>query len=151
MSPIENHVALVGPVEDRIALAKARCIHQASRRRDLAFVTLTCDGLPDAVLESELFGHRRGAFPGAFRDMAGAFERAGSGTLFVARIDLLPSRLIPPFHDALATGSSHRIGAGNHRYAVTARVICTSPYADWSASSSLKALMTPFAHVPLSR
>jgi transcriptional regulator with GAF, ATPase, and Fis domain len=67
----------------------ARAIHSASRRKDGPFVVVDCAALPTSTLQSELFGHRRGAFSGAERDRIGRFEAAEGGTLFFDQIDEL--------------------------------------------------------------
>ncbi|MFO0985669.1 MAG: sigma-54 dependent transcriptional regulator, partial [Planctomycetota bacterium] len=64
----------------------AREIHQRSSRRAMAFVEVNCGALPENLLESELFGHVRGAFTGALRDKVGKFEHAGGGTIFLDEI-----------------------------------------------------------------
>lgn len=63
-----------------------RAIHYGSRRADRAFVTENCGALSDQILESELFGHKRGAFTGAFEDRVGLFEQADGGTIFLDEI-----------------------------------------------------------------
>jgi DNA-binding NtrC family response regulator len=84
-------VLLTGPTGSGKTLA-ARIIHQHSARRDAPFVTLHCGALQEQLLESELFGHERGAFTGAVNDRAGHIERARGGTLFLDEIgDISPT------------------------------------------------------------
>lgn len=64
----------------------ARAVHYASRRADGAFVVENCGALPDTLLESELFGHKRGAYTGAFEDRLGLFQQADGGTIFLDEI-----------------------------------------------------------------
>ncbi len=68
----------------------ARALHRASLRREGPFVTVSCSSIPETLLESELFGHEKGAFTGALRRHAGYFERAHGGTLFLDDIDDVP-------------------------------------------------------------
>jgi two-component system response regulator GlrR len=68
----------------------AKGIHRASRRRDRAFVAVNCAAIPESLLESELFGHRRGSFSGATEDHVGLIESADGGTLFLDEIGDMP-------------------------------------------------------------
>jgi two-component system response regulator PilR (NtrC family) len=68
----------------------ARAIHYNGSRRDKPFIAVNCGAIPDTLIESELFGHRRGAFTGAVRDKVGYFEAANNGTLFLDEISTLP-------------------------------------------------------------
>ncbi len=70
----------------------ARALHDRSRRQAGPFVAINCAGLTDSLLESELFGHVRGAFTGAINDRPGAFKLAGAGTLFLDEIGDLPPK-----------------------------------------------------------
>ena len=71
----------------------AKAIHQRSNRRDKPMVSINCTAIPDTLLESELFGYRKGAFTGADRDHDGYFKRAHGGTLFIDDIDDLPLKV----------------------------------------------------------
>src|SRR5579864_3198971 len=71
----------------------ARAIHEASPRRHHRFIALNCAAIPSALLESELFGHERGAFTGAWAQTKGRFQMADGGTLFLDEIGDLPLEL----------------------------------------------------------
>ncbi|MCK5898879.1 MAG: sigma-54 factor interaction domain-containing protein, partial [Methylococcales bacterium] len=68
----------------------ATAIQQASARADEAFVVLNCAALPEGIIESELFGHKKGAFTGATANKQGIFQTANGGTLFLDEINSLP-------------------------------------------------------------
>jgi transcriptional regulator with GAF, ATPase, and Fis domain len=71
----------------------ADCIHQLSRRRDKPFVKVNCAALPESLIESELFGHEKGAFTGAHEKRIGKFEKADKGTIFLDEIGEMPAEL----------------------------------------------------------
>jgi anaerobic nitric oxide reductase transcription regulator len=89
----------------------ARAIHDGSRRRDAALIQVNCAALPDGVIESELFGHVRGAFTGAVANRAGKFELADGGTLFLDEIGELPLGAQAKLLRALQEGEVQRVGA----------------------------------------
>ncbi|HUA20611.1 MAG TPA: sigma-54 dependent transcriptional regulator [Bryobacteraceae bacterium] len=89
----------------------ARAIHEASPRRNHRFVGLNCAAIPSALLESELFGHERGAFTGAVTQMAGRFQLADGGTLFLDEIGDLPLELQPKLLRALQEQEFERLGS----------------------------------------
>ena len=88
----------------------ARAIHYNSPRMKRPFITVNCGALPDTLVQSELFGHRKGAFTGADRHRAGKFVAADGGTLFLDEIGELPLDLQPKILRALQTGEVDRIG-----------------------------------------
>ena len=89
----------------------ARAVHDSSSRRNEALIYVNCAALPEAVVESELFGHLRGAFTGATADRAGKFEVAHRGTLFLDEIGELPLSVQPKLLRALQEGEIQRVGS----------------------------------------
>jgi DNA-binding NtrC family response regulator len=88
----------------------ARALHAHSSRSDGPFISLNCGAMSEGVLESELFGHARGAFTGAVGDHAGVFERADGGTLFLDEVAEMPLGMQTRFLRALETGEFTRVG-----------------------------------------
>jgi DNA-binding NtrC family response regulator len=109
-APTTSPVLITGESGTGKELA-AQALHRASPRRDEAFEVVDCGGLPATLIESELFGHVRGAFTGAHDDRAGAFERAHGGTLFLDELGELPLELQPKLLRALGEREIRRIGA----------------------------------------
>ena len=95
--------------------AAARSIHDASSRRDAPYVIVDCGALPATLLESELFGHEKGAFTGAAERRIGAFEAAHGGTIFLDEIGELPLDLQPKLLRVLESRQIRRIGNATHR------------------------------------
>jgi two-component system response regulator PilR (NtrC family) len=89
LSTVQSTVLLVGESGTGKELF-ARAIHYNGSRRTKPFVAVNCGAIPDSLIESELFGHRRGSFTGATRDKVGYFEAAHGGTLFLDEISTLP-------------------------------------------------------------
>ena len=90
VAPGEFNVLIQGPSGTGKELV-ARAVHETSSRADGPFVAVNCTAIPETLLESELFGYRKGAFTGADRDHAGYFTRADGGSLFLDDIDDLPA------------------------------------------------------------
>ncbi len=89
----------------------ARALHRLSARREAAFIPVNCSAIAESLIESELFGHEKGAFSGADRLRKGAFEEANGGTLFLDEIGELPPDLQPKLLRALEQGEVKRVGA----------------------------------------
>jgi formate hydrogenlyase transcriptional activator len=103
----------------------ARAIHEASNRRDRVLVKVNCAALPSGLIESELFGHERGAFTGALSRRIGRFELADGGTIFLDEIGDLPTELQAKLLHVLQEGEFERVG-GTRTIKVDARVIAAT-------------------------
>ncbi len=90
----------------------ARAIHRASRRRDKPFEAINCGSLAEGVLESELFGHEKGAFTGAVSRRAGMFERANTGTIFLDEVGETSANMQVRLLRVLESGDVLRVGGG---------------------------------------
>jgi DNA-binding NtrC family response regulator len=100
----------------------ARAIHRSSTRKDRPFVSLNCAAVPGELIESELFGHEKGAFTGAIKQKVGKFERAHRGTLFLDEVGDMPPAMQAKLLRVLQTGELERVG-GNETIRVDARVL----------------------------
>ena len=101
----------------------ARLIHQQSRRRAVKLVALNCAAVPDSLLESELFGHVRGSFTGAYRDKPGLLELANGGTIFLDEIGETSLRMQALMLRFLENGEIWRIGADRVQATSDVRVV----------------------------
>ena len=103
----------------------ARAIHAESPRKAAPFVVVDCGAVSYSLIESELFGHERGAFTGAVAARAGAFETAGRGTLFLDEVGELPLDVQPKLLRVLESGEFRRVG-GNRPQRSEARIIAAT-------------------------
>ena len=103
----------------------ARAIHQLSPRRDHAFVKLNCSAIPSGLLESELFGHEKGAFTGAIAQKIGRLELAHQGTFFLDEVGDLPPELQPKILRALQEKEFERVG-GTRTIPVNVRLVAAT-------------------------
>ena len=104
----------------------AQAIHYESSRADKAFVAVNCAGLPETLLESELFGHVRGSFTGAYRDKLGKLEMADSGTVFLDEIGEMTLRMQGLLLRFLETGELQKVGADHVTRRVSVRVVAAT-------------------------
>ncbi|MEK7330420.1 MAG: sigma-54 dependent transcriptional regulator [Candidatus Eisenbacteria bacterium] len=103
----------------------ARALHAASPRREMPFVAVNCSAIPEELIESELFGHERGAFTGATQARRGRFEEAHGGTLFLDEVGDLSPRAQTKLLRVLQEGELSRVG-GNRVIKVDVRVIAAT-------------------------
>src|ERR1700727_2729879 len=110
-----------GAAKERIA----RAIHNLSDRKERAFVKLNCAAIPLGLLESELFGHEKGAFTGAIAKKTGRFELANKGTLFLDEVGDIPLELQAKLLRVLQEQEFERLGS-NHTHKVDVRLIAAT-------------------------
>jgi DNA-binding NtrC family response regulator len=131
MSRLLAQIDLVAASETRVCILGetgtgkelvARAIHEKSARRENAFVTLNCAAVPAELIESELFGHEKGAFTGAAAKHAGKFEQADGGTLFLDEIGDMPLAMQAKLLRVLEEGEVERVG-GDKPIRVNVRVL----------------------------
>jgi transcriptional regulator with GAF, ATPase, and Fis domain len=103
----------------------ARALHERSRRADKPLVIFDCSAFPENLLESELFGHEKGAFSGAIKTHRGVFERAEGGTIFFDELGEMSINLQPKFLRALESGEIRRVG-GERTIKTDVRVVAAT-------------------------
>ena len=124
VAPTDASVLLLGESGTGKELL-ARAIHNLSDRKNAPFVAINCGAIPEALLESELFGHEKGAFTGAIRQVKGKIELAQRGTLFLDEIGDMPMSLQVKLLRFLQERVIERIG-GRDQIAVDVRIICAT-------------------------
>jgi formate hydrogenlyase transcriptional activator len=124
IAPVDSAVLIQGETGTGKEVI-ARAIHEASPRRHNRFIALNCAAIPSALLESELFGHERGAFTGACTQTKGRFQMADGGTLFLDEIGDMPLELQPKLLRALQEREFERLGS-NQTVRVNARVVAAT-------------------------
>jgi two-component system NtrC family response regulator len=103
----------------------ARGLHEASSRSGAAFVAINCAAIPENLLESELFGHEKGAFTGAVKTTEGKIEQANGGTLFLDEVGDIPLQLQVKLLRFLQERTIERIG-GRRAIPVDTRIVCAT-------------------------
>src|SRR5207237_6864688 len=124
VAPTESTVMICGETGTGKELA-ARTLYQQSKRADMPFVPVNCGALSENLVESELFGHRKGAFTGAERDHKGLFEVADGGTLFLDEVGELNKNIQVKLLRFLESGEIRRVG-DTEPFRVSVRVICAT-------------------------
>ncbi|RMG17702.1 MAG: FHA domain-containing protein [Deltaproteobacteria bacterium] len=124
IAPMDVTVLITGETGTGKELA-ARAIHALSGRRDGPFEVLDCGAIPPNLIESQIFGHEKGAFTGADRARAGAFERADGGTIFLDELGELRLDLQPRLLRALENGEVRRVGSNRVKH-VDVRVVAAT-------------------------
>src|SRR5262252_8493015 len=129
-----RHVAQVAPTEATVLIMGetgtgkeliARAIHKRSHRATRAFIQVNCAAIPPALVESELFGHEKGAFTGAVQRRLGRFEAAHGGTLFLDEIGDLPLEAQAKLLRVLEHGAFERLGS-THTITVNVRLVAAT-------------------------
>ncbi|HTW63798.1 MAG TPA: sigma 54-interacting transcriptional regulator [Bryobacteraceae bacterium] len=129
-----NAVSVVAPTDSAVLIQGetgtgkeliARAVHDQSPRRHERFVTLNCAAIPSGLIESELFGHERGAYTGALNSAVGRFQLAHQGTLFLDEIGDMPLELQPKLLRVLQEQEFERLGS-THTVRVDVRIVAAT-------------------------
>ncbi len=150
VSRTDANVLLVGESGSGKELA-ARTIHQQSQRAAEPFVAVNCAALSAELVESELFGHVKGAFTGALKDHSGFFERGAAGTLFLDEITEMPLELQSKLLRVLETGEFRRVGSDKVQYTKVRIIAATNRSPDEAIDGGFlrEDLYFRLAHFPI--
>ena len=124
VAPTHSTVLILGETGTGKELV-ARAVHEQSTRAEMPFVAINCGALPETLIESELFGHRKGAFTGADEHRVGLFEVANGGTIFLDEIGELPKAMQAKLLRVLESREIRRVGE-NKSMTVDVRVVCAT-------------------------
>lgn len=124
VAPTDSTVLILGETGTGKELV-ARAVHEQSHRADKPLVAINCGALPEMLIESELFGHRKGAFTGADDHRIGLFEVADGGTIFLDEIGELPKSMQAKLLRVLESGEIRRVGDNDSKQ-VDVRVVCAT-------------------------
>jgi two-component system NtrC family response regulator len=134
MQQVKRMIARVAPTNSTVLILGetgtgkelvARAVHDQSARAEMPFVAINCGALPESLIESELFGHRKGSFTGADEHRVGLFEVANGGTIFLDEIGELPKSMQAKLLRVLENGDIRRVG-DNQSTVVDVRVVCAT-------------------------
>jgi DNA-binding NtrC family response regulator len=134
MSAVQNFIARIAPTDATVMILgetgtgkelAARTIWQLSKRGDMPFIPVNCGALAEHLVESELFGHRKGAFTGADRDHKGLFEVANGGTLFLDEVGELNKNVQVKLLRFLESGEVRRVG-DTEPFRTNVRIVCAT-------------------------
>ncbi len=134
MDVVRKLIAKVAPTQSTVMIRGetgcgkelvARSVHDQSMRADKPFVAVNCGALPENLIESELFGHKKGAFTGADMQRDGLFEMASGGTVFLDEIGELPLAMQAKLLRVLESGEVRRVG-DNEPFKVDVRIVCAT-------------------------
>jgi DNA-binding NtrC family response regulator len=134
MQRVQTMIAKVAPTDSTVLVlgetgtgkeVVARALHDQSQRAEMPFVPVNCGALPEHLVESELFGHRKGAFTGADQNRKGLFEVANGGTLFLDEVGELPKAMQAKLLRFLESREVRRVGE-NEPFQVDVRVVCAT-------------------------
>jgi two-component system NtrC family response regulator len=124
VAPTHSSVLILGETGTGKELV-ARALHEQGLRADQPFVAINCGALPESLIESELFGHRKGSFTGADEHRVGLFEVADGGTMFLDEIGELPKPMQAKLLRVLESGEIRRVG-DNDSLTVDVRLVCAT-------------------------